>query len=326
MEVWMKKVKRYFLLIGMLLILQMLYPNERVKLVQELSIGSESGDENYVFGRISDIAISPKRDIFVLDTAKWKISKFSKDGKFLLSVGGKGQGPGEISSYPVAIEVDNEGNLIVAEGRKISIFGNEGKFLGSFRLDFQCGDFFIDDKDRIILMGLKEGEIFHIYNREGEEIFSFRKPFEVPEKYSKYKELPNMRLPFKVYFTNNKRLIYMNPYKYELIICDKENQLVKRINHNSKFYKSAEVIEFKRGRSLMISLITMDYSIFEHKNFMYVCLLGEGESQIDIFKDDKYFDSIKIKSFPKAMDKEGRLYAVDESDFPKILRLNLIIK
>lgn len=322
----MKKVKQYFLVTSILLILQVLYSNQRIKLVQDLSIGAEAGNENYIFGMISDIAISPNGEIFVLDTAKWKISKFSKNGEFLLSVGGKGQGPGEIGSYPVAIEVDNDGNLIVAEFRKISIFDNGGNFLGSFKLDFQCQDFFIDDKNRVILIGLKNEKIFHIYNKEGEEIFSFRKPLEVPEKYSKYKELPNMRLPFKVYFTKNKRAIYMSPYKYELFILDKENQSVKRINHKSKFYKRPEVIESKRGKNLMISLITMDYSIFEHKNFMYVCLKGEDESQIDIFKDDRYFNSLKIKSFPKTMDNEGRLYAVDESDFPKIFRFRIDIQ
>lgn len=309
-----------------LFFLSLLYCEEKIELMQALSIGKNSGDENYIFGRISDIAIDPKCNIFALDTAKWKVSKFSKEGKFLLSVGGKGQGPGEINTYPVAIETDNDGNLIVAEFRKVSMFDNEGKFLGSFKLDFQCNDFFIDDKNRIILLGLKDGKIFHIYNREGEELFSFRKPLEVPEKYSKYKELPNMKLPFKVYFTKNKRLIYMNPYKYELFILDKRNQLVKRITHKSEFYKSAEVIESRTGKSLIVSLITMDYSIFEYKNLMFVCLLRETESQIDIFKSDKYLESIKIRSFPKAMDDKGRLYTVDDSDFPKILIFNLIIR
>ncbi|RLE02084.1 MAG: hypothetical protein DRJ11_08130 [Candidatus Aminicenantes bacterium] len=322
----MKNIKKYFSLFCILFFLPLVYSQEKIKLEQDFSIGENSGDENYIFGRISDIAISPKDEIFVLDTAKWVVSKFSRNGKFLLSVGKRGQGPGEFGTYPVAIETDNEGNLIVAEFRKISIFNNEGKFLGSFKLDFQCQDFFIDDSNWIILLGLKDGKIFHIYNRNGEEIFSFRKPVEIPQKYLKYKRLPNMNLPFKVYFTKNKRLIYMNPYKYELIIADKVNQIVKKIEHKSEFYKPAMVLESRRGKSLSVNLITMNYSIFEYKNFMYVCLFGENESQIDIFKNDKYFDSLKIKSFPKAMDNEGNLYAIDESDFPKILRYNLIIQ
>jgi hypothetical protein len=299
-----------------------LYSDEKVKLSQDLLIGTDSGDENYIFGRIEDIAINSKGEIFVLDSAESKVKKFSKEGKFIFSIGGKGEGPGEFRTSPIGIEIDKDGNLFVAEYRKISIFNEKGIFTGSFSLDFGCNDFVIDEKGRVIILGFKDDKIFHIFNKKGENLFSFGKPLEVPTKYSKYKDFPNLKLPFKIYFTSNKRLVFINPYKYEIVILDKENQLVKRIDGKSEFYKPVQVQEFKRG----VIFMCMNYSILEYRDFLYVSLLGENECQLDIFKNDSYLDNIKIKSFPKTIDKEGKLYAIDEAAFPKIARFTLVIQ
>jgi hypothetical protein len=318
----MTRRKRYLALIVIILISELLYSDEKVKLLQDLSIGVSSGDNKYIFGIIGDLTTSSKGDIFVLDSSEWKIKKFSKEGKFILSIGGKGDGPGEFRTYPIGIEIDKDGNLFVAEQKKINIFNESGTFTGSFSLDFGCNDFVMDDKGRVIVLGLKDGKIFHIYNKKGENLFSFGKPLTVPEKYLKYKDFPNSKLPYKIYFTSNKRLVFINPYKYEIVIFDKENKLLKRINGKSKFYKPVQVMGFRRG----VIFMCMGYSILEYEDLLYVSLKGEHECQMDIFKKDNYLDSIKIKFFPMAIDKEGRLYATDESDFPKIVRFTLKIQ
>ncbi|MFC1513726.1 NHL repeat-containing protein [candidate division KSB1 bacterium] len=92
----------------------------------------ETGDENYMFYMILDVAVDNEGIIYILDDDKCKISKFSRDGKFISSIGKKGEGPGEFLS-PDRIKFDENGLLYVNDpgNSRISIFDQNGKFLKS---------------------------------------------------------------------------------------------------------------------------------------------------------------------------------------------------
>ncbi len=81
-------------------------------------------------------------------------------------------------------------------------------------------------------------------------------------------------------------------------------------------------MEYRRG----IVVMKMDYSILEHKDTMYISFLGDKETNIEVFKNYKYFDSLQTKIFPKAIDNEGNIYTIDESDFPKVQKFRVRIK
>jgi sugar lactone lactonase YvrE len=102
-------------------------PEVQLRLVQ--TIGDlNTEDENLAFNSPSDVACDSAGNIYILDAANQRIQKFSPEGKFLATIGRKGQGPGEFN-FPSSLDVDPNGNLVVLDGfvKKIQILTPEGK-------------------------------------------------------------------------------------------------------------------------------------------------------------------------------------------------------
>jgi hypothetical protein len=74
----------------------------------------DTEDENVAFHYPTDIAVDKEGNIYVLDSGNTRIQKFGPGGKFLATIGRKGQGPGEFI-MPEAIDFDRDGNLVVAD-------------------------------------------------------------------------------------------------------------------------------------------------------------------------------------------------------------------
>ena len=55
----------------------------------------ETEDENLAFHIPSDIAIDDQGNIYILDAGNHRIQKFGADGKYITTIGNRGQGPGE---------------------------------------------------------------------------------------------------------------------------------------------------------------------------------------------------------------------------------------
>jgi hypothetical protein len=94
----------------------------------EFQIGALEGDPNYIFGEFINFAVDDKGRVYVLDWREKTVRKFDDSGKFLLSFGGPGQGPGEFSS-PTEIRYLPDGHIVVfeGEGQKYSCFTREGE-------------------------------------------------------------------------------------------------------------------------------------------------------------------------------------------------------
>jgi hypothetical protein len=81
------------------------------------------------FNGPSDVAWDSAGNIFVADgSAPSRIAKFDKNGVFIKSWGGRGEGPGQFST-PHSIVVDSKDNVYVADrgNRRIQVFDTEGK-------------------------------------------------------------------------------------------------------------------------------------------------------------------------------------------------------
>jgi len=87
----------------------------------------ESEDENILFYMPSDIAFDSQGNMYILDTGNHRIQKFNPDGKFLASIGRKGQGPAEFQ-YPLSLDIDSEGYLYVADSgnQRIQVLKPDG--------------------------------------------------------------------------------------------------------------------------------------------------------------------------------------------------------
>ena len=89
--------------------------NPKVEMEFVKTIGDiESEDDNVLFYMPSDIAFDNQGNIYVLDSGNHRIQKFSADGKYIASIGRKGQGPAEFQ-YPSSLDVDSKGYIYVSE-------------------------------------------------------------------------------------------------------------------------------------------------------------------------------------------------------------------
>jgi sugar lactone lactonase YvrE len=109
----------------------------------------------------NDVVVAPNGDIFVAeghsgqnanaapDTVA-RISKFTKDGKFVASFGKLGSGPGEFRT-PHSLAFDSRGRLFVADrgNVRLQIFDQSGKFLEETKAFSRLSGIFIDKNDTL---------------------------------------------------------------------------------------------------------------------------------------------------------------------------------
>jgi hypothetical protein len=97
-----------------------------------MELGVEDGPGPEVFGTIGAFAVDSAGNLYVLDEQASEVRVFDRDGLHVRSIGGPGQGPGELAR-PSGLNIDPSGNLWVWEtsGRRFSIFDPSGQYLRS---------------------------------------------------------------------------------------------------------------------------------------------------------------------------------------------------
>jgi hypothetical protein len=119
----------------------------RIVFKEDLSIGEIEGDENYMFG--GNIVFNTDEDgnFYVSDFDNHRIQKYDPKGKYLLTIGQEGQGPGEFRNLTVA-RFDKDKNLYVTDGsnRRISFFNRKGEFLLQIPIIERYDNLYINSK------------------------------------------------------------------------------------------------------------------------------------------------------------------------------------
>jgi sugar lactone lactonase YvrE len=115
-------------------------PRVAIELVR--TIGDvDTDDENLAFDSPLDMAVDAADNIFILDSGNQRIQVFDPVGKYVRTIGRRGQGPGEFASLN-SIAVDRKGNYHVLDDaqKRIQVFTPKGEVLKTipvtkFRLD-----------------------------------------------------------------------------------------------------------------------------------------------------------------------------------------------
>ena len=104
------------------------------RLVEELSIGEEIGDDAYLFGQITAAWATEDR-IYVVDSQVPTVRAFDHDGNYLFDIGSPGQGPGEYGQ-PLGIAVADDGRIMVTDlqGGRLNVFDTDGSPLDDWSL------------------------------------------------------------------------------------------------------------------------------------------------------------------------------------------------
>src|SRR5437763_1641080 len=102
------------------------------QLLMTVGIKGAPGTDDSHFRSPTDIAWDRRNgDFYVSDGyGNSRVVKFNKDGKFLLTWGKRGTGPGEFNT-PHSVAVDSKGTVYVSdrENNRIQLFDPDGKFL-----------------------------------------------------------------------------------------------------------------------------------------------------------------------------------------------------
>jgi sugar lactone lactonase YvrE len=101
------------------------------KLLLTLGTKGVAGTDEKTFNKPTDIGFASNGDFYVTDGyGNSRVVRFSPAGKYLMTWGKPGRGPGEFQ-VPHAIVVDSKGQLYVSdrENNRIQIFDGNGKFL-----------------------------------------------------------------------------------------------------------------------------------------------------------------------------------------------------
>ncbi|MCL4401369.1 MAG: peptidyl-alpha-hydroxyglycine alpha-amidating lyase family protein [Acidobacteria bacterium] len=101
------------------------------RLLLTLGVKGRAGADEKTFNRPTDVGFAPSGEFYVSDGyGNSRVVKFSAEGKYLLSWGKRGAGPGEFNT-PHVVVADPKGTLYVSdrENDRIQIFDRDGKFL-----------------------------------------------------------------------------------------------------------------------------------------------------------------------------------------------------
>ena len=290
-------------------------------LKEDLTIGVESGDDNLMFGSVADIGLDAAGNIFILDWNNSRIQKFDAAGKFLKSIVLKqGQGPEEVAMLGGAA-VGPSGMVCVLDrgGNKILILSAEGEYRRFFKLDFQATYLGCLEGDRIVVLGLDQDKILHLFDQDGRRLSSFGEPFEVPSHLSKYKEMPMLKCPMRFSCSPGGDIFLFNPHKFEISVY-RDSRLVRKVGGKSEIFEPTRI---PQASSQRIALVFPFLTILESGSRLYVTVLrpgGEGVNELIIYENDKPVASLPVAGMPRVLDSKGRIYCAQETDFPRLVR------
>lgn len=223
---------------------------------EEFRIGSSAGDPNYIFGEFIRFAVDDDGNVYVLDWREKTVRKYDRSGKFLISFGGPGQGPGEFS-FPEDIGYLPDGHLMVfeAESQKYTCFTKGGNVARTGRFQKLMYPPYIGFSNRnYIAMNVlrntnKTIYTFGIFNEKSELIQPLHQLEKEPDPPRPKGDDPNSRArwfaeifnrvvfkPSIVMATDSREFIYFaNTDKYEIKVFRADGKLNKIIRTDLPF-------------------------------------------------------------------------------------------
>ena len=161
-----------------------LYPKRTLSFEEELAIDPEDDEVNIILFRPRSFVVGPNENIYITDIQDNAIKVFDPNGKYKLTIGRRGQGPGEFQSISHQAFLP-DGRFLVMDSRqkRTSLFDSSGKFLESFKWEENLGLLYLATNSSLILRKytfegknnpLEDRKLFiREYDFAGSEINSF---------------------------------------------------------------------------------------------------------------------------------------------------------
>lgn len=226
-----------------------LYGLIHFELEEDLSIGSEE-DENYFFYGSYDMTADKLGNIYVVDGGHDRIQVFDREGRYIRSIGRRGQGPGEFQSPQDVFVSDQNGEIYVPDLRTaIKVFALDGNYLRSIPLEnynraycISSGGTVIAETNKYIFEEKNGGRIRKIFaslrfldSKDGSEI-----PIaSYPDQLSKIVEGQLIKFRngfehmFQMYAIESETFVYGFSSDYVLNVIDSTGKLLLKIQKES---------------------------------------------------------------------------------------------
>jgi hypothetical protein len=308
-----------------------IYAEIKLDLTEDLKIGKE-GDPNTQFFGVRDVAVDGEGNIYVADMKNYRVQKFDKEGKYVLTIGRQGQGPGEFE-LPTQVRINEMTGDIYVKDRSMAlkVFSRDGAHLNrDLHLPNVIRDYFLDEDGNLTAVIWKSSDValtnVHALcriNTRGEILETYGEfPFNVYMKRTGEGTLlatTGFEVSLQLAKLDPKTFVYGYSKANELVIIDKTGHLLGRIKKEEPApkFSSKEKAEFKK-----IPLPEMKpyfYSILaDSEGRIYVqrnmAATGRGPAdreslQVDAFSREGYFLFRTVLPPNTKVIRDGFLYA-----------------
>lgn len=323
-------------------------------LKQDLVIGSQTENEEYMFSDLRSIKVDNEENIYVLDWKEIKIKVFDKEGRHVRTFGKKGQGPGEMS-MPLRMETTLENNIVIDDfgNAKLIFYSLDGRCLK----EIPTGKFW----STIAFKFDSKGNIYGDTRIYGEKMISELKKFDSTLKSVatiasfEDKRVPSVIQAFTTRFSHNvnkdDRLIWLITSKYELMVVNSEGKTIKKIVKDYDPLKITDNIKKRLikeafgdrgippGRTFEVPshFPPVRYFIIDDEGRMFVCTYDYEENDgiyylyYDVFDAEgryiaKFFHPRREMVF---VAKKNKMYCIEresEEGIPLVKRYSMIWK
>ncbi len=312
--------------------------NKKIKLIRELVIGGEDGDENAEFYRPWPVFSDIYGNIYVCESASGQIKKFDRNGNYLTTIGQKGAGPGEFSGSLLG-SFDSSAHLWVYDygTQRLSKFTSTGVYQQSIPLTFinPPASFVMDDKNLFYFSMYDPTleKVVHIFDSSGKLISSFGEPakLEISNRFiartSRKSYYPSVLAIAGGYIYSSQK----NPYKIDQFTMTDE--LVMRILRENGFMPSPAIkIVGKETYRLSIPATSRLIARWGDMiiNWVYIPrnVSKTMGSAVDLFDlNGQLLASLLIpeKIYATHMDKNGKIYGTvfNQEKFTSVVRYRI---
>ena len=109
-----------------------LWSSDAWSLTVDLSIGPDESRPETLFGYVADVAVDGVGRLYVLDQHAQAVQVFAADGVFRGTIGGPGEGPGELSRFAASLIARGDTLMVADWGRaRVHVFLLDGTFIES---------------------------------------------------------------------------------------------------------------------------------------------------------------------------------------------------
>jgi len=129
-----------------------LYKSPVFELKEELSLGGPNAQGQDVFNRIGEFVVDDAGNFYISDRMEYHVKVFDRSGRYLRTIGRRGQGPGEFDGMGSLSIVRTTGELAVQNVRKrcLSFFKADGTYLRDLPFEERIISFaYLDSKGNI---------------------------------------------------------------------------------------------------------------------------------------------------------------------------------